>query len=172
MQNEITSVVEEKRDKKIADVVVQLKKVEKKLINTGEQWFKDEEFQELCDRLEHLQSQELENQARNKRNDSKKYGPEISLDFPLDDKTTVGDVLLVPQLTPEDLVIRSDALQKLEEAMNKLDDTTKKIVEYYHLDNLSMREIARQLGITHRTVSVKLQKGIEQLRNNLDMSFF
>lgn len=172
MQNYKKGVVEEKRDKKIADVVDQLNKVEEKLINNGEQWSEDEEFQELRDKLEHLQSQPWENQARKKRKYAKKYGPETSLDFPLDEKTTVGDVLSVPETTPEDVVIRSDALKKLEEAMNKLDNTTKKIVEYYYYDNLSMREIARQLGITHRTVSVKLQKGLEQLRNNLDRSFF
>lgn len=172
MKIENTSVVEVKRDKKIADVVNQLKMVEQKLIASGEQWFEDEEFQELWDRLEHLQSQPEENLARKKREDAEKYGPDVSLDFPLDAKTTIGDVLSIPEMTPLDEVIRSDAFQKLEEAMNKLDDTTKQIVEYYYLDNLSMREIARKLGITHRTVSVKLQKGLEQLRKNLDRSFF
>ncbi|MFE4105195.1 RNA polymerase sigma factor SigF [Almyronema epifaneia] len=90
----------------------------------------------------------------------------ISLDAPLQDdeagSSSLGELLPDPkyrsfQLAQEDQI-------RLQQALSKLEQRTREVLEFVFLKDLTQKETAEQLGISAVTVSRRVKKGLKSLR--------
>ncbi len=96
---------------------------------------------------------------------------ELSLDQLLEDGAPVET--LSHQLTPsaEEILLSREANQDtqhktmlLKQAIAQLSATDRELIEALYFKNLSMREYARQIGVTHRTVSKRHNRILRTLK--------
>lgn len=96
----------------------------------------------------------------------------MSLDAPLQDSTegatSMGELLADPryrsfQLAQEDQI-------RLQQAMAKVENRTRQVLEFVFLHDLTQRETAERLGISIVTVSRRIKKGLDYLKTSMDGS--
>lgn len=94
----------------------------------------------------------------------------LSLDAPMQDEgdgaTSMGDLLADPgyksfQLAQEDQI-------RLQQAMAKIENRTRQILEFVFLHDLTQRETAERMGISTVTVSRRVKKGLDLLKISMD----
>ncbi len=89
----------------------------------------------------------------------------VSLDATVDDtsnnKVTLGETL--PDPCVQNKQKNQEERLQLDFALNQLEGKTKATIEGIFLQDLSRKEIAKQIGISPMTVTRYLQKGIEEL---------
>lgn len=94
----------------------------------------------------------------------------LSLDLPVsnsdDDKTSLGD--LVPDSQVRSFVLSQEDKIRLQNALSQLEERTRKIVEFVFLHDLTQKETAERLEISVVTVSRRVKKGIEKLKNLME----
>jgi RNA polymerase sigma-B factor len=89
----------------------------------------------------------------------------LSLDAPMqddDESSTMGHLLPDPhyksfQLAQEDQI-------RLQQALSKIEQRTRNVLEFVFLHDLTQRETAERLGISSVTVSRRVKKGLETLK--------
>lgn len=64
---------------------------------------------------------------------------------------------------------RTDILEKALNIISNLPSEEKNLIKQLYFDNLSTRAIAKQLGVTHRTVSYRRDKILEKIRKMLNL---
>lgn len=64
---------------------------------------------------------------------------------------------------------RTDILKKALNIISKLPPEEKELIEKLYFDNLSTRDIAKQLGVSHRTVAYRRDKILQKIRNILNL---
>lgn len=69
------------------------------------------------------------------------------------------------QLSPEDQI-------RLQQALAQLEERTRRIVEFVFLHDLTHRETADELGVSVITVSRRIKKGLQVLKNSLNTEIF
>jgi RNA polymerase sigma-B factor len=82
-----------------------------------------------------------------------------------DGQTSLGD--LVPDPNYRSFQLSQDDRLRLQQALNKLEDRTRKVLEFVFLKDLTQGETAKQLGISVVTVSRQVKKGLEVLKQNM-----
>ncbi|MGF1523171.1 MAG: RNA polymerase sigma factor SigF [Leptolyngbyaceae cyanobacterium] len=96
----------------------------------------------------------------------------LSLDAPVTDEETrsasLSDVLPDPkyrsfQLAEEDRI-------RLQQALQQLEERTRKILEFVFLQDLTQKETAERLGISSVTVSRRVKHGLQRLRHLMTAS--
>ncbi|MEL6384286.1 MAG: RNA polymerase sigma factor SigF [Cyanobacteria bacterium J06626_18] len=96
----------------------------------------------------------------------------LSLDAPVTDEETrsasLSDVLPDPkyrsfQLAEEDRI-------RLQQALQQLEERTRKILEFVFLHDLTQKETAERLGISSVTVSRRVKHGLQRLRHLMTAS--
>ena len=94
----------------------------------------------------------------------------LSLDLPVgnseDGKTSLGD--LVPDTQMRSFQLSQDDKIRLQNALSQLEERTRKIVEFVFLHDLTQKETAEKLDISVVTVSRRVKKGIEILKNLME----
>ncbi|MCK5114439.1 MAG: sigma-70 family RNA polymerase sigma factor [Phycisphaerae bacterium] len=65
---------------------------------------------------------------------------------------------------PDESSIKFDTQLQLQEALEKLDETTRQMVLMKHFGNLSFKEIAREFGCPIGTALAKVHRGLKTLR--------
>lgn len=90
----------------------------------------------------------------------------ISLDINTndeDDRTTLGDCLTDHQYRSFQLA-QEDKI-RLHNALSQLEEGTRKVIEFVFLQDLTQKETADLLGVSVITVSRRVKKGIDKMRN-------
>ena len=64
---------------------------------------------------------------------------------------------------------RTDILEKALNIISNLPPEEKNLIKQLYFDNLSTRAIAKQLGVTHRTVLYLKDKILEKIRKMLNL---
>lgn len=94
----------------------------------------------------------------------------LSLDLPVgnseDGKTSLGD--LVPDTQMRSFQLSQEDKIRLQNALSQLEERTRKIVEFVFLHDLTQKETAERLDISVVTVSRRVKKGIESLKNLME----
>ncbi len=92
----------------------------------------------------------------------------LSLDAPLkdgdddDDATSLGD--LVPDHNYRSFQLAQEDVMRLQQALAKLEERTRDILEFVFLHDLTQKETADRLGISAVTVSRRVKKGLDSLK--------
>jgi RNA polymerase sigma-B factor len=98
----------------------------------------------------------------------------ISLDVSVgnddDGETSLGDLVADPHYRSFQLA-QEDQL-RLQHALAQLEDKTRHILEFVFLQDLTQKEAAEQLGISVVTVSRRVKKGLETLKNAMGKEIF
>ncbi len=85
----------------------------------------------------------------------------ISLDAPLnlyeDSYTTLLEVLPEPETN-------HDQTLQVRQALERLDQRTREIMEYIYLEELTQRQVAQLLGVSAVTISRQVKKGLDNLK--------
>ena len=93
----------------------------------------------------------------------------LSLDLPINDdeegSTSLGE--LVPDHNYRSFQLAQEDQLRLQQALVQLEERTREVLEYVFLHDLTQREAAEQLGISVVTVSRRVKKGLDALRNIL-----
>lgn len=95
----------------------------------------------------------------------------LSLDATLgssgdDSAMTLGDTL--PNQQAQMLMGWEEDRTQLQQALNQLEEKTRRIVEQVYLNDMPRKLVAEQMGISPMTVTRRLQRGIEQLATLLN----
>lgn len=64
---------------------------------------------------------------------------------------------------------RADILKRALNIISNLPPEEKNLIKQLYFDNLSTRVIAKQLGVTHRTISYRRDKILEKIRKRLNL---
>jgi RNA polymerase sigma-B factor len=98
----------------------------------------------------------------------------ISLDVSVgnddDGETSLGDLVADPNYRSFQLA-QEDQL-RLQHALAQLEEKTRHILEFVFLRDLTQKEAAEQLGISVVTVSRRVKKGLETLKNAMGKEIF
>lgn len=95
----------------------------------------------------------------------------LSLDAPVkEEASTLGDLL--PDSRYQSFQLAQEDQIRLRQAMAKLEDRTREILEFVFLYDLTQKETAERLNISAVTVSRKLKKGLQQLYTLLNREIF
>lgn len=73
-------------------------------------------------------------------------------------------LLVADQSSPSELVARGEELLRLAQALGRLPDDQRRVVELHHLSGLAIAEVARELGRTPPAVVGLLFRGLKKLR--------
>ncbi|AFZ46528.1 RNA polymerase, sigma 28 subunit, FliA/WhiG subfamily [Cyanobacterium stanieri PCC 7202] len=79
-----------------------------------------------------------------------------------EDKSTLGEMLPDHQYHSFQLV-EEDKI-RIQSALSQLEDTTRKVLEFVFLQDLTQKETAERLGVSVITVSRRIKKGISSMR--------
>ncbi|AFY74420.1 RNA polymerase sigma factor, sigma-70 family [Synechococcus sp. PCC 7502] len=92
----------------------------------------------------------------------------LSLDAPMlsleEGSVTLSDLVPDPK---QNSTVQAEDITPLYQALNILEQRTRKILEYVFLEDITQREVAKLLGISTVTVSRQVKKGLSTLRSNL-----
>lgn len=91
----------------------------------------------------------------------------LSLDAPVQDEeegtTSLGE--LMPDTRYRSFQLAQEDVIRLQQALASLEDKTRKILEFVFLYDLTQKETADRLGISAVTVSRRVKKGLDTLKN-------
>ncbi|MFM6368289.1 MAG: sigma-70 family RNA polymerase sigma factor, partial [Dolichospermum sp.] len=91
----------------------------------------------------------------------------LSLDVPIKDdeegSTCLGELVPDPQYRSFQLA-QEDQI-RLQQALVKLEELTREVVEYVFFHEFTQKEVAQLLNVSVVTVSRRVKKGLELLRN-------
>ncbi len=91
----------------------------------------------------------------------------LSLDAPLSDEddgcTSLGEI--VPDTHYRSFQLAQEDVIRLQQALSTLEDRTRKILEFVFLYDLTQKETAERMGISAVTVSRRVKKGLDTLKN-------
>ena len=94
----------------------------------------------------------------------------VSLDVQISNggegQTSLGD--LVPDANYRSFQLAQEDQIRCQQALGQLEDKTRNILEFVFLKDLTQRETAEQLGISVVTVSRRVKKGLEMLKNYMN----
>jgi RNA polymerase sigma-B factor len=82
-----------------------------------------------------------------------------------DEHTHLGELVVDPQYRSFQLA-QEDRL-RLQQALAQLEEKTRHILEFVFLRDLTQKEAAEQLGISVVTVSRRMKKGLEYLKESM-----
>jgi len=74
-------------------------------------------------------------------------------------------------LDTENYILYSDLQNRLDEALESLPEVCRKAFEMNRFEGLKYKEIASKLGVSERTIEVRIGKALGLLRNNLKEFF-
>jgi RNA polymerase sigma-B factor len=98
----------------------------------------------------------------------------ISLDVSIgneeDGQTCLGDLVADPRC--KSFQLTQDDRLRLQQALGQLEDRTRCILEFVFLKDLTQKETAEQLGISVVTVSRRVKKGLELLKESMTAEIF
>lgn len=98
----------------------------------------------------------------------------ISLDVSVgnedDGNVCLGDLVADPKC--KSFQLSQDDRIRLQQALNQLEDRTRCILEFVFLQDLTQKETAEQLGISVVTVSRRVKKGLELLKEAMTAEIF
>lgn len=80
----------------------------------------------------------------------------------------IVNVPMDASLQPEALVERSQALEHLSMAIDKLEERARLVMSLYYVDELNLKEIGSVIGVSESRVSQILSATVEKLRVNLN----
>ncbi|MBD2042889.1 RNA polymerase sigma factor SigF [Microcoleus sp. FACHB-672] len=90
----------------------------------------------------------------------------LSLDAPMQDEdegsTSLGD--LVPDNNYRSFQLAQEDVIRLQQALSTLEERTRKILEFVFLYDLTQKETADRMGISAVTVSRRVKKGLDSLK--------
>ncbi|NJR68681.1 MAG: RNA polymerase sigma factor SigF [Synechococcales cyanobacterium CRU_2_2] len=92
----------------------------------------------------------------------------LSLDAPMqddDENSTIGH--LIPDRQYRSFQLAQEDQIRLQQALSKIEQRTRSILEFVFLHDLTQRETAERLGISSVTVSRRVKKGLETLKDVL-----
>jgi RNA polymerase sigma-B factor len=91
----------------------------------------------------------------------------ISLDAPVadEDNTTVSLADLMPDPQYRSFQLAQEDQIRLQQALVKLEKMTRQVLEFVFLHDLTQKETAERLGISSVTVSRRVKKGLESLKD-------
>ncbi len=91
----------------------------------------------------------------------------LSLDAPVQDEdegaTSLGE--LVPDSRYRSFQLAQEDVIRLQQALASLEERTRKVLEFVFLQDLTQKETAERLGISCVTVSRRVKKGLDALKN-------
>lgn len=91
----------------------------------------------------------------------------LSLDAPLSDEdegcTSLAEI--VPDTHYRSFQLAQEDVIRLQQALASLEDRTRKILEFVFLYDLTQKETAERMGISAVTVSRRVKKGLDTLKN-------
>lgn len=91
----------------------------------------------------------------------------LSLDAPMQDEeqgcTSLGD--LVPDTRYRSFQLAQEDVIRLQLALSKLEERTRKVLEFVFLYDLTQKETADRMGISAVTVSRRVKKGLDTLKD-------
>jgi RNA polymerase sigma-B factor len=98
----------------------------------------------------------------------------LSLDLPLGDgqegNNSLGDS--VPDNRYRSFQLAEEDRIRLQQALSKLEEKTRDVLEFVFLKDLTQKETAEQLGISIVTVSRRVKKGLESLKGFMSQEIF
>ncbi|WP_069791300.1 RNA polymerase sigma factor SigF [Cyanobacterium sp. IPPAS B-1200] len=87
-----------------------------------------------------------------------------------EDRSTLGEMLPDSQYHSFQLV-EEDKI-RIQGALSQLEDTTRKVLEFVFLQDLTQKETAERLGVSVITVSRRIKKGISSMRGMIQQDEF
>lgn len=84
----------------------------------------------------------------------------------VDTPITLGDTLLDTHY--QALQRSEEERQQLQTALSQLEENTREVIESVFLNEISRKEVAKNIGVSPMTVTRRLQKGIDQLVTLMD----
>ncbi|MDX2273748.1 MAG: RNA polymerase sigma factor SigF [Cyanobacteriota bacterium] len=97
----------------------------------------------------------------------------LSLDAPIqvdEDSVSLGD--LVPDSQYRSFQLAQEDVLRLRQALEKMEQRTRTILEFVFLYDLTQKETAERMGISAVTVSRQVKKGLERLSKLLNQDIF
>lgn len=85
--------------------------------------------------------------------------------------TRIMDVFEIPQLRPDAYLMSEEESKVLRNALNTLDEQSKQLVLLKTSTDMSLKEIAHQLGINYNTVRSKYQRALDALRHRMEEEY-
>ncbi len=82
-----------------------------------------------------------------------------------DSSLTLGDTLPDPQYIF--LQAREEERQQLQRAMGELEDKTRAAIEFVFFNDMSRKEVAERIGVSHMTVTRRIQRGVQHMISTL-----
>ncbi|MGF1491479.1 MAG: RNA polymerase sigma factor SigF [Microcoleaceae cyanobacterium] len=96
----------------------------------------------------------------------------LSLDAPVHDEgegsTSLGEI--VPDCRYRSFQLAQEDQIRLQQALAKLEEGTRSVLEFVFLYDLTQKETAERMGISPVTVSRRVKKGLNVLRKSMNMS--
>ncbi len=140
---------------------VQIKQQSVKVIEKFQQEYKRQPSdQEIADLLCVSQQQWQEVKLAYQNRDP--LSLDISVGSEQDGKTCLGD--LVPDNNYRSFQLAQEDQIRLNQALNQLEDKTRKVLEFVFLEDLTQKETADALGISVVTVARRVKKGVNTLK--------
>jgi RNA polymerase sigma-B factor len=98
----------------------------------------------------------------------------LSLDLPLGDGQEGNDKLgdTVPDSRYRSFQLAEEDRIRLQQALAKLEEKTREVLEFVFLEDLTQKETAEKLGISIVTVSRRVKKGLERLKGFMTQEIF
>ena len=98
----------------------------------------------------------------------------ISLDLPLGDgeegENSLGDT--IPDFHYRSFQLAEEDRLRIQQALAKLEEKTREVIEFVFLKDLTQKETAQELGISIVTVSRRVKKGLELLKEFMTQEVF
>lgn len=95
----------------------------------------------------------------------------LSLDAPIrsdeEEPSSLGDTL--PDRKYRSFQLAEEDRLRLNQALVKLEERTRQILEFVFLHDLTQKEVADRMGISAVTVSRRVRKGLESLKDMMDL---
>jgi RNA polymerase sigma-B factor len=95
---------------------------------------------------------------------------DVSVGNEEDGQVNLGD--LIPDQKYRSFQLGQDDRIRLQSALGKLEDRTRKVLEFVFLQDLTQRQTAEELGISVVTVSRRVKKGLEVLKETMSKEVF
>ncbi len=87
-----------------------------------------------------------------------------------DGETSLGDLVADPR--HRSFQLSQDDQMRLQQALGELEERTRRILEFVFLKDLTQKETAEQLGISVVTVSRRVKKGLEVLKESMSQELW
>jgi len=93
---------------------------------------------------------------------------EIKDNLPLDGAFESGDIFQQSKLSPEEILLSTDTMNRLVSLIRMLTPATRQLLEYRFIEGYSNIEIARLLGISQSAVSTGINKARTRLKELIE----